>query len=781
MKFINSIVFSLLFSQLSLSQASTASDCVDAVNICTNASFSISPNGAGNVLELAGNGFSNPTTNPGSSNAGCLLAGELNSTWMIVNIASTGTLEFSFGTDNSIGCLDWIMWPYNTSACADIINNNLAPVRCNWNGACEGFTGIATPLPPGGANSNFEPELPVNAGEQYLICLSNYSSQTSTIPLDFFGTANVSCTAVLVITVNDATICPGDSVTLTASGATDYTWSPGGQTGPSITVAPSSTTVYTVTGTEDIGGGIIATGSADATVTVLAANDPSCSCTVTASNSGPICFNSTFDLNATAVSNGVYTWDILGTPLGTGQNLTNIPALQAGTYPVQVTAMDDNGFVCTDVTQLTILSSTDPQCMCTVTASNSGPICENETFDLNASAVSNGTYVWTHAGNVMGNSQNMTGMNSMSPGTEMFHITATDDNGFVCVDSTEVVFNPLPPVSAGADQDICYGENVDLDASGAQTYSWHDGTQWLPPGQSSATFSPLTNTSYMVIGTDLNNCENRDTVDVFINAAQLPSIDPLNTIGCVPYNLEISNVVPDAQSCLWEFSNGLTSNACGTQNFLFSEVGCYDLTFSMIDANGCDTSFTYQDIICAEEAEAAFTVSPNVIGPGNGTIHFYNESVGAEEFLWLFGDGNSSSEYEGSHQYNTSIQDGYLATLIATSEAGCVDSATLIIGYEEQLIYYIPNTFTPDDDEHNQSFHAVFTSGFDPYNFEMSIFNRWGELIWQTEDHREGWDGSYGKNQAFSVQAGVYSWVIRFKPKDNDEKVVISGFVNVLK
>ena len=133
-----------------------------------------------------------------------------------------------------------------------------------------------------------------------------------------------------MVTVNDATICPGDNATLTASGATDYVWSPGGQTGPTITVSPSSTTVYTVTGSEDLGNGVIASGSADATVTVLPANDPQCSCTVSASNSGPVCFNSTFDLNATAVSNGTYTWDMLGSVLGTGQNLTNIPALAPG-------------------------------------------------------------------------------------------------------------------------------------------------------------------------------------------------------------------------------------------------------------------------------------------------------------------------------------------------------------------------------------------------------------------------------------------------------------------
>ena len=77
--------------------------------------------------------------------------------------------------------------------------------------ACEGFTGVFNTASR--RRSNFEPGIPAIAGEQYLICLSNYSSQTMNLPLNFFGTADVSCTSVIVVTVNDATICPGDNAT----------------------------------------------------------------------------------------------------------------------------------------------------------------------------------------------------------------------------------------------------------------------------------------------------------------------------------------------------------------------------------------------------------------------------------------------------------------------------------------------------------------------------------------------------------------------------------------
>jgi hypothetical protein len=174
----------------------TASECANAINVCTNLNFSINPNGFGAINELCICCTSNPCTNPASANQGCLLAGELNSTWMIVNITTAGTLQFSFGAPGGSVCYDWAMWPYTPTTCNQIISNSIAPVRCNWNATCQGFTGISAPPPAGGAAGDFEPNLNVAANTQYVICFSNYSSATTTVPLNFFGTATVSCSAL---------------------------------------------------------------------------------------------------------------------------------------------------------------------------------------------------------------------------------------------------------------------------------------------------------------------------------------------------------------------------------------------------------------------------------------------------------------------------------------------------------------------------------------------------------------------------------------------------------
>ena len=127
------------------------------------------------------------------------------------------------------------------------------------------------------------------------------------------------------------------------------------------------------------------------------------------------------------------------------------------------------------------------------------------------------------------------------------------------------------------------------------------------------------------------------------------------------------------------------------------------------------------------------------------------------------------------------LQSGFQASLIAFTSNGCPDTVSVTIGYQEELIYFIPNTFTPDADEHNQTFKPVFTSGFDPYNFEFTIYNRWGELVWQSLDYKQGWDGAFSIKKGISVQEGAYNWVIKFKPKETDKKVVINGHVNVIR
>ena len=432
MKRLSVFVYFVFVLSSAISQV-TASDCGTAVNICQDANFAVDPNGFGALDELIVGGISNPAVNPASSNSGCLLAGELNPTWMIVNVAGSGTLEFSFGADNSSGCFDWIMWPYDSSSCNDILLDQLAPVRCNWNGLCEGFTGIGTPLPAGGDSSNFEPELNVLAGEQYLICLSNFSAQTTNVPLNFFGTALISCDAYLPVNINDTTICPGEAAVLTAvaNGASSYLWSPGGQTTATIIVNPLVSTTYTctVTGINNLGNQ--ATGSASATVTVLAVNDTLCGCFIQASNNGPVCAGDSVQLTATSLSGGSYNWFFSGNSVTTDQQFF-INDVMPGNYLFTLQGTDSSGNTCNSSTEVTVYS------LPTVSSGADTVICAGSTVTLTATGAS--TYIWTPSGIVNGE--------AFTPGnTGTYIVTATDTNGCIDSDSIQITVLPIPVAS----------------------------------------------------------------------------------------------------------------------------------------------------------------------------------------------------------------------------------------------------------------------------------------------------------------------------------------------
>ena len=116
--------------------------------------------------------------------------------------------------------------------------------------------------------------------------------------------------------------------------------------------------------------------------------------------------------------------------------------------------------------------------------------------------------------------------------------------------------------------------------------------------------------------------------------------------------------------------------------------------------------------------------------------------------------------------------------LIAYSSLGCTDTAYSTIQLAEELIFFVPNSFTPDIDDYNPTFQPIFTTGFDPYDFTLLLFNRWGEIIFESHNAEIGWDGTYGGKL---VQDGTYTWKIEFKTTVNDERKSLTGHVNLIR
>ena len=819
------LLFLLLFCTFS---SYAQPDCVDAINICADQSFQITPNGVGNVIELTTGSFSNPSTNPGplnsvgTLNAGCLLSAGPNPTWMVINIASSGSLEFSFGVDAGTGCLDWIMWPYSPTACNEIIANTLAPIRCNWNGACEGFTGMATVLPLGASPTNFEAALPVIAGQQFIICLSNYSSVTNLdLPLNFFqetpGIAIISCSP---LTVNNPSICPGESVTLTANlpgnpSTVSYLWSPSGATTQSITVSPISSTNYTVSASGfDINGAPISA-SAISSVTVNAPINP------TFSQIPPICINSavtavlpTYSTNLSPISgtwnpptissstvgSQVYTFtptniycanpatmniSVLAneiptfnqiSPLCINDNPPNLPNISTNLSPfsgswspstvVSNTAglftysFTPNVGQCAVVTtmDIIILNYTTP------TFTQIAPICQftqGVALPLSSTNIVPLTGSWTPSI-----------LNTQIPSTTLYNFTP---DPFQCSATAQmtIVIDPLIFPQFTQITEVCQGDISPLIPTVSANNPGISGT-WNPPTIDSSIYGIFTH-SFIP---DPNQCAENATMNIVVIESMPPSFIADKLTGCnpLPVNFSTINPVPGA-NYTWFLNNseiGTGANLVYTIN----ASGYHDITLEY-ELSSCIEDTTYSDYIFMEnDPIASFTFNPAVISSEIEEINFVNSSIGAVSYLWDFGDNSTSTDQNISHTY-TGATDNILVSLTASTPLGCFDIYEMTIVVLSEAIFYIPNTFTPDEDEHNQLWKPIFTSGFDIYSFNLQVYNRWGEIIWETNDASAGWDGTYGID-GIKVPSGIYNWTIRYGSKINDDTKQANGFVNVL-
>jgi hypothetical protein len=187
----------------------TTQDCAGAVAVCNSViSQPQSFFGCGAVNDIPASGsFGNPSVNPASTNSGCMFSGELHTVWYTITIASSGNLAWTVSPAVT-GFYDWNLYPATTNTCADIANNTVAPVRCNWNCTSLSPTGMQTVAnqPAGSSPCNFEPPLAVTAGETYKLCLSNYSGTSGGFTLDFSNsTAGISTPTSLTWTGSTST------------------------------------------------------------------------------------------------------------------------------------------------------------------------------------------------------------------------------------------------------------------------------------------------------------------------------------------------------------------------------------------------------------------------------------------------------------------------------------------------------------------------------------------------------------------------------------------------
>lgn len=360
--------------------------------------------------------------------------------------------------------------------------------------------------------------------------------------------------------------------------------------------------------------------------------------------------------------------------------------------------------------------------------------------------------------------------------TTTYTVSVTD----ACLNQTatasyEVVVPVVPPLVVSATPtitEICPYIPATLESfvsggSGSYTYAWATATGGVIATTPTVNVIPAQTTTYLLTVQD--NCGNVESTSVLytiISPPLIPNMNPPVEI-CPGDSVQIfanpSGGYGDYYY-FWTHSGETTSSVWVNPNST--------TPYSVIISDECQT-FTVigtTGVIVVKPTADFYTTNTEFFN--NMPVTFINSSVNAVAYEWDFGDGNTS---DFVHPSNTYIDPGtYYITLVAIDEKGCTDTIVKPIGIEEEWYIYVPNTFTPDGDRHNNDFR-ITTVGIK--QLEIAVFNRWGEVVFTSNELDFIWDGTY---LGTYINDGTYTWKIRFLTNSGRDRT-ITGHVNMLK
>jgi gliding motility-associated-like protein len=411
-----------------------------------------------------------------------------------------------------------------------------------------------------------------------------------------------------------------------------------------------------------------------------------------------------------------------------------------------------------------------------VTNSPNDTICPGNVSIISASAIGGVTpftYFWQP--NV-----GFGGTQAVNPNvTTTYTVIITDSNGCTSTGTSSViVYNITLGVVLNATPSICIGQSATLSAavsgSNITLYSWSNN---LGTGKGPFVVSPAVTTTYSVVVTNVCGATAVSVATVVVHP--LPKIDvpPQAAMECGSVLIQFSdtNTTNLGSSYLWNFGDGSTSSQPNPAHTYY-QTGVYTVGVIVTSPFGC--VFSAQDyctVTVFPKPVANFTSEPgletSIINPD---FHFFDQSTNTNSWSWDFGDGQTSSLENPSHVYS---QVGvYTVKLVTTNTGGCLDSITKTVEVKPQFTFYIPNTFTPNGDHINDFFTG---KGLEIIEFEMSIFDRWGEEIFKTNDLDIGWDGTV-RGGSVVAQEDVYVYKVKLRDFDKAQHVY-TGHVNLVK
>jgi gliding motility-associated-like protein len=560
-------------------------------------------------------------------------------------------------------------------------------------------------------------------------------------------TVKITVTQIAANAGTNKGICPGDSVQLSGSAIGSFFWET--KTGLINTtilnpyVKPNISTYYVLT---SIAGTCVKHDTVDVAVSIPL--------TLNAGANLEICLGDSVRLDATGGFN--YNWI---KAINMSDSTISNPFVKPS---VTTDYIVKSGFSsCTYYDTVNVLVRPLPL----VEAGLGGQICEKDSFLLNGSG--QGVAKWNPG--IFVTDSNAFVTYAKPSLTTTYYLTS--NNGFCKnTDSVKVVINNIIPINAGVDQTICEHDTATLSVSSTGQIRWLN-PQYLTDSTNLITKAFPTITTEFIAKSINTACPAFDTVKVIVK--QKPIVDAgLDTTICTGTNYQLKGIATKGDIFNWEPALLVSNPGILDPNLTNPKTGFYKLTVQNSDGN-CKTADSVKISLDSAIADFSSNLTTGFIPL---TVQFTNNSINATKYIWNFESNNTSTQTSPSYTFEN--VGNYNVVLTAISKFGCIDTASLTIITDGEIIIQIPNVFTPNGDNLNDFFeNKVNNFKFLKY-LNGSIWNRWGQFIYEYQmPNGKWWDGKFEGNDC---QEGVYFYIINAEGS-NGRKFNFHGTVTLIR
>ena len=586
-------------------------------------------------------------------------------------------------------------------------------------------------------------------------------------------------------------VCQGETLTFTplASGAplgSTYTWNYGTATFVSGTPADGSTGTFSW----NTAGNTFMRAEATSlegcksnidSVPIVVRAKPNANFTVSDTT---VCGSDTLVATYTGlmpVTGNNFTWDYGGNVLNLGTNpmgpyLINFPA--NGTYTI--TLVTNDNFCNSDTIRKNILVGSYP-------ISNAGidlATCSNQPIAIGTTNTAGYTYSWTNpsylSSGTVSNPQATIPVFGTADTTVRFIVTTSlgycdrNDTMLLTVNSVQQAFfippNPQCETNNAFDFSPLFGV-----VPGA-TLTWIIGTDTIvSPTIQDYNFTS-TGPKSIILQTQTPGCPpDQYIANVIVKPNPVVNFSVNQNTGCAPLDVifqDLSPTIPNP-TYLWNFGDGVVS-FLNNPTHTYSNQGVYVPTLTLTSADTCSTTDTLTGGIATFPIPVAlFTANPLVANELNPVFNF--ESAFANNGCYFdFGDGTGDSSCSATHEYEN--VGTYIVTLYTFNAGGCRDTFQLEVRVTPNYSLYIPNAFTPNNDQINDRL-SIYSEGVDEFN--IKVYNRRGQIVYESSNTKESWNGEF-LNDGEECMSGVYVYEALIKDF-NRKKHNLKGKIYLLK